>query len=299
MLERKAQRGFTLIELLVVVAIIAVLISILLPSLGKAREKAKLTVCQTHQRGWGQGFLMYCTDYDGRLPLDGGDGTAALPIGKIDDPWLWFNGVVAYTSGGNKTYGQIINDFISGGVAPPVKGNNSMFICPSVGDVGAGGGDILTSPAGNPSYPQGYFYTYFYYGTVGGTPYPMLLCYGMNSQLRTYDFSNADYAKETPGTGDVSSINVLKPASMIPLLAEKRINPNELPSSHPSYTKALTQSKVTANRFAARHNNGGTIVYADGHGEWVLNASIDDPRKTSKTNYYNIPGVIIWNPNGQ
>jgi len=297
MTHAKSRRGFTLIELLVVVAIIAVLIAILLPSLGKARERAKLTVCGTHLRGWGQGFLMYSSDYSGRLPLDGGDGTAALPIGKTDDPWLWFNGVVAYTNGNGKTYGQIIADFNNGGAAPPRIGNNSMFICPSAGDVGAGAGDMLTSPSGVPSYPQGYFSTSFYYGTVGGTPYPMLLCYGMNSQLRSLDFSTVNYAQEDPAPGDVTSLTQLKPATQIPLLAEKRINPNELPTNHPSYTKALTQSKVTANRFAARHNKGGEIVFADGHVEFVLNAAIDNPRAL-KANYYNIPGVITWNPNG-
>src|SRR5690349_6925232 len=91
--------GFTLIELLVVVSIITVLLAILLPSLGKARERAKETVCMTHIRAWGQGFLMYASDFSGRLPLDGGDGSPSLPIGKWDDQSLWFNGVVAYTAG--------------------------------------------------------------------------------------------------------------------------------------------------------------------------------------------------------
>src|SRR5262245_29065831 len=58
----KAQRnprGFTLIELLVVVAIIALLIAILLPSLNKAKEQTRLVVCLSRMRTIGQGVMIY------------------------------------------------------------------------------------------------------------------------------------------------------------------------------------------------------------------------------------------------
>ncbi len=59
--------GFTLIELLVVVAIIAMLISILLPSLRSAREKARRTVCLAHMNQIAKARSMYATDYNGWL----------------------------------------------------------------------------------------------------------------------------------------------------------------------------------------------------------------------------------------
>lgn len=55
--------GFTLIELLVVVAIIALLMSILLPTLNQAREQGKQTVCLANQRTLAQGFALYANDF--------------------------------------------------------------------------------------------------------------------------------------------------------------------------------------------------------------------------------------------
>ncbi len=62
------EKSFTLIELLVVVAIIAVLISILLPSLSLARERAKGVVCQSRLQQIGLALRFYQEDYLGHYP---------------------------------------------------------------------------------------------------------------------------------------------------------------------------------------------------------------------------------------
>lgn len=62
------RRGFTLIELLVVVAIIALLISILLPSLSRARDQAKTAVCSSNLHQLAIISLQYSDENQGRLP---------------------------------------------------------------------------------------------------------------------------------------------------------------------------------------------------------------------------------------
>jgi prepilin-type N-terminal cleavage/methylation domain-containing protein/prepilin-type processing-associated H-X9-DG protein len=63
-------RGFTLIELLVVVAIISLLISILLPSLTKARDLARTAICLGNLRSIGGALHMYASENDGYITQD-------------------------------------------------------------------------------------------------------------------------------------------------------------------------------------------------------------------------------------
>lgn len=64
----RRRHAFTLVELLVVIGIIALLISILLPSLNQARRSAKSLVCAANARSIVQGMTLYANEYDGAIP---------------------------------------------------------------------------------------------------------------------------------------------------------------------------------------------------------------------------------------
>ena len=100
---RQLPRGFTLIELLVVVAIIALLISILLPSLGAARRSARAVKCAANMHSVGQAFSIYLAENRAVYPPsyiyphspDGGydlnDQPADHPYGYLHWSWFLFN----------------------------------------------------------------------------------------------------------------------------------------------------------------------------------------------------------------
>lgn len=71
---RPQRHAFTLVELLVVIGIIALLISILLPALNKARKQAMLVTERSNMRQVGLAILMYANDNKGHLPGGTGNG---------------------------------------------------------------------------------------------------------------------------------------------------------------------------------------------------------------------------------
>ncbi len=93
---KRTEKGFTLIELLVVIAIIALLMAILLPSLNRAREQTKRTVCGNQVRQQGMSLLMYAQENEGKMPLATFGNLSMIPGGV--KPWSFiqvYKGILA------------------------------------------------------------------------------------------------------------------------------------------------------------------------------------------------------------
>ncbi len=95
----RSRQGFTLIELLVVISIIALLLGLLLPALGRARESSRMAGCAGNLQQMGIGLTMYLTDYADTLPQDG-SGIAARFGGKAG--WMFIPPYIDMTVGADR-----------------------------------------------------------------------------------------------------------------------------------------------------------------------------------------------------
>ena len=120
------KRAFTLIELLVVVAIIALLISVLLPSLKHAREQAKTTVCLSNQKTMALGFVLYAHENEDAVPRSFTD-----EFGWVDWP-KWADG--RYLTNGELRVARDIEPHLRGirdGTMFPYTQLVEVYHCPS------------------------------------------------------------------------------------------------------------------------------------------------------------------------
>jgi prepilin-type processing-associated H-X9-DG protein/prepilin-type N-terminal cleavage/methylation domain-containing protein len=115
--KRPQRVGFTLVELLVVIGIIALLISILLPTLSRARASARDVQCASNMRQIATSLVNYTIDFDSRFPPN--YSQAAGPVPALPGPFMFW-----YDEDRIGQYlpddGDTVSTSVSGGV----------FICP-------------------------------------------------------------------------------------------------------------------------------------------------------------------------
>src|SRR5437764_9174359 len=121
------RQAFTLIELLVVISIIAILASLLLPALSKAKDKAKQTSCMNNVKQITLAFFTYVGDARDTFP-----GAASRdPTLPVDEDWIYWNGDDARLTGNPHR-----QDIQNSAIVPHVgRFNTNLFRCPADTDV--------------------------------------------------------------------------------------------------------------------------------------------------------------------
>jgi prepilin-type processing-associated H-X9-DG protein/prepilin-type N-terminal cleavage/methylation domain-containing protein len=324
MVRIRSRVGFTLVELLVVIGIIALLISVLLPALSKARKAAQEVVCMSDLRQWGVGLQIYVDTNKGALPQKGPDGTGGFGsdnffgppvkisgVTGVDDPSLWFNALPPLVNG--KSYYQLLLNDQKGTMPAPAEGQRSIFICPAAAPVGSLTGDQIV---GNYFMLNGIDSTGTLKNSTGMFPaqqFKFNLSYVWNSQLASYTSNGT--------TTDLPTLKMssIRPAGECIVMTEKISNAGEYrdtgvqrwckanPGVYGSKVNAngayrnIAQSKADWTRFAARHRGGGMLLFADGHVKWyswpqVQYDSSQLPLSArSDANHY---GDFRWSPLG-
>jgi prepilin-type N-terminal cleavage/methylation domain-containing protein/prepilin-type processing-associated H-X9-DG protein len=116
----RARAGFTLIELLVVIAIIAILASMLLPALSKAKSKAHGILCMNNFRQLTLAWRMYVDDNRENLPKAYGEGI----------PYTWVQGSLNF-DGGNRSNWDIEKDITRSPLWPYCGNAQGIWKCPA------------------------------------------------------------------------------------------------------------------------------------------------------------------------
>jgi prepilin-type N-terminal cleavage/methylation domain-containing protein/prepilin-type processing-associated H-X9-DG protein len=116
--------AFTLIELLVVIAIIAVLASLLLPALGRAKQQGLTTACQNNLRQLQLCWHMYAMDHDDTLPPNQSvyDINTGAPVPGAELNWTWCPG---------NTRLDTTTSNIASGYLFPYNRSAAIYHCPS------------------------------------------------------------------------------------------------------------------------------------------------------------------------
>jgi prepilin-type N-terminal cleavage/methylation domain-containing protein/prepilin-type processing-associated H-X9-DG protein len=259
-------KGFTLVELLVVIGIIALLISILLPSLNRARETANRVKCASNLRQIGQAILLYTNENRGIYPRTCFSAGSAVPLIPYDQGYINSGASAAGLTdpflSGSTILGQAVN-----GTTPSAVNNvpQSLYLLLRTEDLTAG---VFVCPSSNAS-PD----------TFGG---------GTNSSLNQINFSNVggnltySYANPYPDPSAISGGYRLIQGIDPTFVVAADINPGTSGNGGNDNVLAVTTNSSGQQMRLGNSNNhnkdGQNILYGDGHVDFQNNPFVGTAR---------------------
>lgn len=237
MSTKPSQRGFTLVELLVVIGIIALLVSMLLPALNKARESAQSVACASNMRQIGTMFANYVADHGWLPPLNSQRDDRQKPDGTYGgynrhainkDIMAMVHMLGPYW--GHPEYWEIYfqNGYMRPHPIDKVAFKKSVFVCPTWSAMNHG----------DPGYNKGYVESTF-----------LVPPYGWDNGPDTHDRVWAKPRRPSQIRNPSTRLHVVESAK-------------DWHVSDPKNDYKDRQLDII------RHNNGSNYLFADGHVAW-------------------------------
>ena len=255
-----ARAAFTVVEILVTVAVIAILMGVLIPSLGTVMANARATRSMSNMGQWGAGRHAGGNVNNERIPWEGAKG---MPDGStpasnanvglsLASPLFWPNAVAPIL--GLQPYSEMVED------AFREQRNISAWDDRET----AWNDPAAQSDRDRPwefgdSGKQGFLRQFWF-------------SYAMNLRLNNTWLTDGGFGEFT-NDRLVGWANIGFPDRTV-LMLELRAKPDELPSDDPHYSRNLNRAQCSWKRFAARHQGGGHLLFVDGHVAWALNREV-------------------------